>query len=465
MLTFADRMRNGTTPLMVSRRLHVVGLGCPMALYRLAYGRLSTREQERGYTLEMQVETLKDWGFDELFTDMESGRKTDRSGFNEMIARARSLAKSGHAVVIRVARHDRWARNVVYSLGLINELEALGVVVESRDRGRLSLGTAIDFLQTANEAVQAELESRRIGERVRNNYAARARHGRPAGNRAPFGYRYTPEKWVPGDDWALARAAAEHFLEYGNIRRLIIWLKEQGLIKSRYWASHWLQSPAIRGHSSYKGQITYNTHEPLITPTESQAILQKLQQNRELRGRNTNARRYPVATSLCVCAACGRRLTSKSRQGARYLFCRYSREADCTAPRKYCRDTWIEAAIQNEIQSQAERIIDWQQAGDDAIDPRLAEKERELQQLQKLAHVPGVPDAISALELEISQIKTATERTAADSEERETMIVDLAAMLPSDWEMLTDEQRRGIYGALVASVSVLGAEVLEVRLR
>ncbi|MEM9007666.1 MAG: recombinase family protein, partial [Cyanobacteria bacterium P01_F01_bin.86] len=98
------------------------------------YCRLSTIEQSRGQTLEAQISLLEQWGIDKVYYDLESGRKTDREQFNQMLDDARKTAAQGEAVIIRVARHDRWARNVVYSLQTIEELESLGVVLESRDR-------------------------------------------------------------------------------------------------------------------------------------------------------------------------------------------------------------------------------------------------------------------------------------------------------------------------------------------
>jgi len=99
---------------------------------------------------------------------------------------------------------------------------------------------------------------------------------------------------------------------------------------------------------------------------------------------------------------------------------------------------------------------------DDAPDPRLAAKEAELAQLRRLSHVAGVAEAISGLELEIVQIKTASESEAVGDAEREAQIADLALLKPEDWAMLSQEERRAIYAGLVSAVRVSGADVVEV---
>lgn len=138
----------------------------------VAYYRVSTQRQGRsGLGLDAQREAVKNLlaGSQSLlaeYTEIESGRKSDRPKLNEALAACRL-----HKAVLIIAKLDRLARNVAF----VSNLMEAGVEFQ-----------AVDFPQ-ANRltihilAAVAEHEARLISERTRSALAAAKQRGTKLG--------------------------------------------------------------------------------------------------------------------------------------------------------------------------------------------------------------------------------------------------------------------------------------------
>ena len=435
-----------------------------MALYRLAYARVSSQDQN----IELQIGQFESLGYDELFQEKISGRKRDRPEFTRLTERALELRGQGHDVHALVIEWSRWARDTAFALDTLKRLEdAGGLGIETTTGQPLTLMTADGFISTSMKSVMAHYYSIELSGRSRRAYDARKLKHRPTSNRPIWGYQHSSDKshWVPSKDWQICRQSVEHFMNGESINGICRWLAEQGIRKSRHGFLAWLKHPAIRGHSKHREEIFFNTHKPLITESEWQQLNRQMERNRRLRGRNQKGRIYSVPNNLCRCQDCGRSLAVKVSTHGRYFYCYYRcslRDKSCNAPRKYCRDLWVEAAIQNAIQERADVVVGRLGQPGEEVNPALVEKEQELEQLRKLAHVSGVREVISGLELEIGQIKTASRVETVDQQERQNMISSLAGLFPEDWAQLSAEERRDLYDYLVREVRILGAEVVDV---
>lgn len=80
---------------------------------KVGYARVSTKEQK----LEVQTDELEKYGCTKLFTDIASGVKTNRKGFEAML----SFARAGDIIV--VVRLDRLGRSLKELIHVVNWLE------------------------------------------------------------------------------------------------------------------------------------------------------------------------------------------------------------------------------------------------------------------------------------------------------------------------------------------------------
>jgi DNA invertase Pin-like site-specific DNA recombinase len=134
----------------------------------VAYYRVSTKQQGiSGLDLEAQRRAVTDWmGHSDYeligdFTEIESGRRTDRPEMNKALALCR---KQKATLVIAVL--DRLARNVAFISGLIES----GVSFVAVDRPRASPFELYVY------AAVAEEESRKLGERTKAALAIAKQH-------------------------------------------------------------------------------------------------------------------------------------------------------------------------------------------------------------------------------------------------------------------------------------------------
>jgi len=141
----------------------------------IGYARVSTGEQ----TLAAQKDALRAAGCVEIFSDVASGAKTDRTGLEA------ALASLGDGDTLVVARLDRLGRSMPHLVATVHELAARGV-------GFKSLAESIDTTSAAGRLVLhifaslADFERDLIRERTREALAAKKRRGEHVGRRPAF---------------------------------------------------------------------------------------------------------------------------------------------------------------------------------------------------------------------------------------------------------------------------------------
>ncbi len=135
---------------------------------KLGYARVSTSQQK----LDLQIKTLKAQGVrkDRLYSDKASGKSTDRTGLQKLLARA----EKGDEVFC--TKLDRLGRNTLDMIQIVEELHGKGVSVTFIDDNLTTAGEIGYMLITILSAV-AQAERTRILERTNEGREAAMEKG------------------------------------------------------------------------------------------------------------------------------------------------------------------------------------------------------------------------------------------------------------------------------------------------
>ena len=141
------------------------------------YMRVSTVGQIKGNSLEEQERILRQNGAMILFWDAFTGTKTSRPNFNKLL----EILEEGDTLVI--TKLDRFARNTVEGIGVVQHLLERGVrvnilnmgTVDNTPTGKLILTVMLGFAEFERDMiVQRTMEGKSIA-RTKNGW----REGRP----------------------------------------------------------------------------------------------------------------------------------------------------------------------------------------------------------------------------------------------------------------------------------------------
>jgi len=137
---------------------------------RIAYARVSTAEQ----SLDLQMDTLKKFGYDRIYTETASGGKDDRPE----LARALEMLREGDTFI--VYKLDRLARSTLTLIATLDLLKEKGVEFVSLS-DNIDTSTAAGKAMFGMMAVFAEFERSIIRERTIDGLKAARARGRKGG--------------------------------------------------------------------------------------------------------------------------------------------------------------------------------------------------------------------------------------------------------------------------------------------
>lgn len=161
----------------------------------LPYRRVSSKDQSRkGISLPTQTAEIhtyvggkadQRWILGEDFEDVQTGRRSDRDGYQRMLAAIRAESLRGRRVVVVLVALDRLGRDLEEGVRAWNELKALGVEIHAVRHGGLVTEVMFNLYMTL-----AQEESRKIGERVEGAWAHFEAKGWHRPGRPAWGYAY-----------------------------------------------------------------------------------------------------------------------------------------------------------------------------------------------------------------------------------------------------------------------------------
>ena len=378
---------------------------------KLAYARCSTDEQAGA--LEAQIQRLRDAGADEVISELVSGRDNERPGMLQAMA----MVKRGFVSELLVTRVDRLGRDAGYADQLLALCQDSGVQVRALDGGEIETASPQGFLMARMMTSMAEMESKMLSLRIKRQFAVYRAQGRHLKRRMIFGYtKGENHKLAPHpENWDKALYVIELLKELGTFTKVSQRLGKEGFSWTPAASNlqFYFVNPTIRGHvphlwdrQSGKGwnarwsEIYFDQHPALISEAEWNELRDKLRRVKNNFVKHDNTPNHGL-TSLATCMNCGQKLRRNTSQGVAWWSCR-NRACDSRGRSKE-EDLLLFAAY--EASKSAQRLAELL-AEPQEVDPRVALKEADLEQLRGLAtRNPAMAPAVHALELEIEAMK------------------------------------------------------------
>jgi site-specific DNA recombinase len=328
------------------------------------YTRISTDEENQPTSLHSQRERLEafckaqeDWRVVAHHEDRATGTKLDRPGLQAAL----DLARSGKIDLLLVYRVDRLSRKVRQLAQLAEELDRVDVALRSATEP-FDTGAAAGRMMLQMLAVFAEFEHATIVDRVTAGIERRAKEGRWATGKLPFGYTRNDDKDVVPDEREapIVRRVFQLYtrdrLGTTSIARLLT--DECAPAPARGWhpaVVQWLlENEAYLGRVHWRGDSYPGLHEPLINEhvfQAAQALLKERGEDLTLRRGN---RSDFLLSGVMRCGRCKRAYVGMSAKGNGGTYFYYACSGRQKLGRKGCdgerlnRDK-LEAAVLDQL--------------------------------------------------------------------------------------------------------------------
>jgi DNA invertase Pin-like site-specific DNA recombinase len=388
---------------------------------KVGYARVSTGEQSDALT--QQIARLEKSGVVQIFSDIKSGRKSDRKEFNKLLA----AVKRGEVAEIVITRIDRLARSVVSMSKAIALLEECKVKLTILDAPIEDISNPFSKFSINQMSALAQFESDLLQNRVRHGFDY-FREQNKASGKVPFGYRRENERYVPDDtlhpsgktNWAIAGEIIDHIISNNSpIRGTTHWIQETyGITWSVTGFQNWLKNPTLRGHTRYnvrnlqhhpeKWDIRPDTHAALISPSKDAQLQFVMSENKRRWGANRDQgnRGTSLLSGQIFCGCCDGKCYV-NRKGKDILIC----NKRSVYGKAYCSNKYgtplpfVTLAVDAELCKRAIALRDFAFDEDIPDPPELAQLKNSLDNLLKMPSNEFIDDAIAGLRSRISQMQ------------------------------------------------------------
>ncbi len=212
--------------------------------------------------------------------------------------------------IVVVTEPSRLNRRLWDSIGLFRLAETTDFkwIKTADGKGGFDLSTPEGRDNAINAAIEAERESRRLGERQKRKKRRQAREGKYSGGPRAYGYEKDGVT-IRESEAAILREVARRLID-GESKRSITADLQKRAVKTatgRDWSpttiSHVFQSPRICGYRTHHGAL-YPAEWPAIVSRDDWDKIQLLQQAQITLGNGAVARTY-LLTGIVVCGVCG----------------------------------------------------------------------------------------------------------------------------------------------------------------
>jgi site-specific DNA recombinase len=298
------------------------------------YTRISTDEENQPTSLHSQRERLEafckaqeGWRIVGHEEDRSTGAKLDRPGLTQAL----DLARANQIDLLLVYRVDRLSRKVRQLAQLAEELDRVGVVLRSATEP-FDTGSAAGRMMLQMLGVFAEFEHATIVDRVTAGIERRAKEGRWATGRLPFGYRRNELKeMIPDERTAPTVKRIFDLYTAGRLGTAAI-ARQLADEKAAAPPAGWqpavvqlvLQNEAYLGRVLWRGESLPGKHEPLVDEVSFQRAQRLLRERGEdMALRRSNPSDY-LLSGLVRCGRCRRAYVGASARGNGGLYHYYA---------------------------------------------------------------------------------------------------------------------------------------------
>ncbi len=374
--------------------------------------------------------------------------------------------EAGRIEVIVAAYFDRLVRSLKVQDELVSRVERAGGQVLAVDIGRVTNGSAGQWLSGTIIGAVSEYQRRTSAERSADAQRRAVARGVIPFPNVPPGYRKRPDGTLERhpDEAPIIATAFRMRADGASIKDLRAYLAANGIRRSYHGVCALLTSRVVLGEIRFGELVNEDAHEPIVEDEVWRAV----QRARIPRGRKPVSDRLLARLGVLRCGSCGARMTvgTQTQNGRRYPDYRCPPTGDCT--RRVCiKAELVESIAVSAVQKALSDVEGRASASD-----HFRDAERALQETQDA--LDGFIRLLSGLEDEPSvRHRLAELREARD--EAQAKLDQLGSGAPStitinaadDWDRLTHEERRALIRATVQSLTVSsgrGAERVAVKL-
>ncbi|MGD1911718.1 MAG: fdxN element excision recombinase XisF [Rivularia sp. (in: cyanobacteria)] len=433
------------------------------------YARVSTVEQSLEYdALKQQVKRLENAGADVVLVDIESGRSNKRKEFNKLL----KLVEKGKVREIIVTRIDRLGRSDIDVIRTIQLFNDSGIILRILD-APIDISSSFGRFSASQMAALADFESRLLSERTRHGMAYFRSQGKL--QRACFGYKLNKEYKLEPDkkNFPISRQIVDKLLAGYSYRAVSKYLfEEYGVKFSVSGLRHWIENPAICGHTRYFTEMEHrrnprnprppmiikNTHEAVATEAEINQIKQDIKNKPRL---FTGKKKpdYPLKGFL-KCAHCGGgmfRLISRYKSGeTHWIRCnKHARNVHLCPNKTNARLTNLTTQVIKRITQKAQEITEQSNVStyNTVEPPELLDLRQQLANLQAMnssnpAIIAAIRDIENQIEAEVIRLQYASKI------DYDRLKLAWTYSQATFWESLDDGELRESFKTFVESVFV-----------
>lgn len=304
----------------------------------IVMARVSSDEQAKGYSLDIQEESIKKWcvlhnvSIVQVFREDHSAKDFNRPQWKEL----KKYAKSNKTEIdlLLFTTWDRFSRNTTDAFNELFEFKKIGIEVQS-------ILQPIDFSIPESKVLLAiyltlpEVDNDRRSMKIREGVRAALVSGRWS-RKAPFGYSNTRDKInkphiVPNENAHLIKFAFEQVADGVSQEFIRVQLRKKGLIVSRANISRMLRNLVYLGKiivpvfENEPEMIVEGLHDGIVDAELFYKVQEVLKGNiiKANKAKQNCQREELPLRGILYCSICSNKVTgsaSKSATGAKHFY-------------------------------------------------------------------------------------------------------------------------------------------------